>query len=198
MTTSLDTVHRALAASPPPRPLQTSRHSGGDSWGPRAALPGDAPRAGRSRLVSPASPGQVARGHHLSGCGAARRELLGFHSLQSCPTQTFHPRLSNPRCLLPGAWVAEPSDTSGRGFGSASVATDPDRAGSGASSCRSELLALATHHPAARAQPAVGSARPADWGGDRRVCPCFDFAWCTPRRRRAGYFSSDEKERANQ
>lgn len=198
MTTSLDTVHRALAASPPPRRLQTYGHSGGDPWGPRAALPGDAPRAGRSWLVSPASPGQVTRGHHLSGCGAARRELLGFHSLQSCSTQTFHRRLPIPRRALPGAWVAEPLDTIGGGFGSALAATDPDRARSGASSCGSELLALATHHPAARAQPAVGSARPADWGGDRRVCPRFDFACCTPRRRQAGYFSSDEKERANQ
>lgn len=36
---------------------------------------------------------------------------------------------------------------------------------------RPELLTSATHPPAVRAQPGVGSARPADWGGDSRVCP---------------------------
>lgn len=100
------------------------------------------PALGCSRTVSPASPGQVARGHHLSGCGTARRELLAFHSSPSCRTQTFQPRLQSPCRALPGVWVAAPWDTRGRGFGSlAAAATDPDRARSGASSCRLELLA---------------------------------------------------------
>lgn len=54
------------------------------------------------------------------------------------------------------------------------------------------LRASATHPPAAGVQPSVCSARPADWGGDGRVCPRFDFTWCTPWRL-PGYFSSDKK-----
>lgn len=153
---------------------------------PALAAPGLSPPHPRDK--SPAATTCRGAEQHAGNCSAFTPSKVARRKLS----------ISNPRRALPGAWVTEPSDTSGRGFGSASAATDPDRAGAGASSCRSELLALATHHPAARAQPAVGSARPADWGGDRRVCPRFDFAWCTPRRRQAGYFSSDEKERANQ
>lgn len=92
------------------------------------------PRAVSSGLSAPALR-LVAQGHHLSGCGAAHRELLCFHSLQSCPAQTFHPRLPCPRRPLPGVWVAVVSDTRGRVLGeSAAAATVPDRACSGASS----------------------------------------------------------------
>lgn len=69
-------------------------------------------------------------------CRAARRELPGFHSRQSCPTQILHPRLACPRRSLPGVRLVVVSDTHGCGLGSSAVAaTVPERAGSGASSC---------------------------------------------------------------
>jgi hypothetical protein len=150
---------------------------------PALAAPGLSPPQPRDK--SPAATTCRGAEQHAGNC---------FHSCRTCPTQTFHPRLPSLRRALPGVWMAAPWDPRGRGLGSsAAAATDPDIARSGASSCRTELLALTTHpHPAAIAQPAVGSARPADWGGDRRVCPRFDFAWCTPGLQ-AGYFSSDKK-----
>lgn len=156
---------------------------------------------GRSGTVSPAAPGQVARGHHLSRCRAARRKPLAFHSRRSCRTQTFHPRLRSPcRALL--TWGV---DGSALGHPRLRVRIHgSSRHRHRQSPLRSILLpgpsswlALTAHpHPAARAQPAVGSARPADWGGDRRVCPRFDFAGCAPRRQ-AGYFSFEKKKKRN-
>lgn len=127
---TLRTTHCPLPAPPPPTTNCETPRLGSTSCTPERCAP-SWPRW----AVSPPPRDQSSEATTCRGtrtCRTARRELPGFHSRQSCPTQTF----PCPRRSLPGVRVAVASDTHDRGLeSSAAAATVPDRAGSGASSC---------------------------------------------------------------
>lgn len=131
---TLRTAHRSLPAPPPPTANCKTPRLGSTSCTPGRCAP-----SWPLWAVSPPPRDQSSEATTCRGtrtCRAARRELPGFHSRQSCPTQTFHPRLACPRRSLPGGRVVVASDTHGCGLRSSSAAaTVPDKAGSGASSC---------------------------------------------------------------
>lgn len=198
MTTTLDTAHRALAAPPPPRRLQTSGHSSGDPWGQRAALPGYTPGAGPLPDCLPRSP----------GTSRPRPPPVGVRSsTQGTARLPLPPKL--PDANFPGE-APEPVPRLTWGVGGSALGHRrpwvriirssrhrPRQSPLGSILLQgpSSWLALTTHpHPAASAQPAVGSARPAVGAATGGCVPALTSLGAHPRRQ-AGYFSSDQKKK---
>lgn len=184
---TLRTTHCPLPAPPPPTTNCETPRLGSTSCTPERCAP-SWPRW----AVSPPPRNQSSEATTCRGtrtCRTARRELLVF-----TPAKVARRKLSRARVApyLGCGWQWPRTRMivgSNRRQQPRPSQIEPAQEHPPA---RPELLTSATHPPAVRAQPGVGSARPADWGGDSRVCPPFHLAWCTPGLQ-ARYFSSDKK-----